>query len=266
ALGRRLAPAALTAPLAPGAPPPGPLVVPPTQAAPPAGGLPRELVPPAINAMIVPLAGGPGQSFIFSPTRGFTAGETVSVWANPLGKAPVFVGRFRADASGTVAPVSFTLPADAALGQWAIVAQGNDSERQAIGYFLLLGGPLGRIPPTPTPTPAPPTPTPTPVPPSPTPVPPNMDAAVEPERGPRGTVFFFDASGFQPGEAVQVAVIDPRGRQMGGEPVRADERGSIRSAGLFYASGPASPAGVYTMVAYGTSSNKTSRAYFTVTP
>jgi hypothetical protein len=267
ALGHRFVPAALTAPLAPNAPPPGPLAVTPAQAAPPVeDDLAYQLVPPAVNATIVPLAGGPGQAFTFSPTKGYTAGETVSVWANPLGRAPVFVGRYRADSGGSVAPISFTPPPGAALGQWAIVAEGNDSQRQAIGYFLLISGSVGRLQPTATPTPATPTAAPTAVPPTPTAVPENVDARVTPERGPAGTVFFFDARGFQPGEEVQVAVIDPRGRQSGGEPVRADERGSIRSAGLFYPTAPGAMPGTYTMVAYGRSSNKTSTAYFTVTP
>jgi hypothetical protein len=258
ALGRRLAPRELLTPLAPNAPPPGPLTVTAGQAAQPSptAGIVRELAPAAVNATIAPLAGTPGQTFILSPSNGFTAGETVSVWANPRGQTPLFVGRFRATSDGGLAPVRFTPPSSATLGEWAIVAEGNVSKRQAIGYFTLIAGPLGRNPVTPVP----PTPTPGP------PVPRNVDAGAEPASGPAGTVFFFDAFGFQAGEEVQVAVIAPDGRQTGGDPVKADERGSIRYAGLFYPTAAGAPLGLYRMVAFGKASSKTSTAYFVLTP
>ncbi|MEN9935263.1 MAG: hypothetical protein RLZZ387_1842 [Chloroflexota bacterium] len=258
ALGRRLAPPELTTPLAPNAPPPGPITVSPSQAAAPSPTAPvaRQLVAPAVNATIAPLAGNLEQSFTFAPARGYKAGETVSVWANPIGRAPVFVGRFGADREGAMAPVRFTPPPGAAVGDWAIVAEGNESKRQAIGYFRLISGALGRV----QTTPVPPTPTAGP------PVPRNVDAAAEPASGPAGTVFFFDATGFRAGEEVQVAIVAPDGRQMGTDPVKADERGSIRYAGLFYPTAPGAPLGLYRMVAYGTTSNKTSTAYFVLTP
>ena len=258
ALGRRLAPTELTAPLAPNAPPPAPLSVSPSQAAQPSptAGIARPVAAPAVNATIAPLAGSPGQTFTLSPTNGFIAGETVSVWANAKGQAPQFVGRFRATSDGGLAPVRFTPAANAALGEWAIVAEGNESRRQAVGYFTLISGAIGRNPATPVP----PTPTPGP------PVPRNVDAAAEPASGPAGTVFFFDAFGFQAGEEVQVAVIAPDGRQTGGDPVTADERGSLRYAGLFYPTAAGAPLGLYRMVAYGRASNKTSTAYFVLTP
>ncbi|MFO7169447.1 MAG: hypothetical protein DIU80_015590 [Chloroflexota bacterium] len=260
-LGRRFAPPELTAPLAPNAPPPGPLTITPEQASNEEedaddSGLVRQLVPPAVNGTMNPLAGSPGQTFAFAPTAGYNAGETVSVWANPTGGTPVFVGRFRADNEGAIAPVFFTPPASAQLGEWAIVAEGNTSKRQAIGYFLLISGPIGRI--AAAPTPPPPTPGP--------PVPANVNATVAPRSGPPGTVFFFNASGFQPGEEVQIAIIASDGQQTGAEPVKADQSGSLRYAGLFYASPRDTPLGLYRMVAYGTTSNRTSTAYFVLTP
>src|SRR5207249_2843893 len=77
----QFAPPALTPPLAPGAPPPGPITL--TPPAPPAGqpSLVRPVLPDNKNASVVPRAGQPGDTFFFD-ARGFTPGENVAVWVN----------------------------------------------------------------------------------------------------------------------------------------------------------------------------------------
>ncbi|HEU5090411.1 MAG TPA: hypothetical protein VFT99_23315, partial [Roseiflexaceae bacterium] len=98
-LGRKLAPPALTRPLAPGAPIP-PLGPTPPAATPPS--LVRPLVPEGKNALVYPRAGKAGDIFLFT-AEGFNPGENVAVWANaPDGSVLGDDGQFTADAQGTL--------------------------------------------------------------------------------------------------------------------------------------------------------------------
>ena len=246
-LGRNLAPAALTAPLPPNAPPSGPITVP----APQPPGLARPIIPESKNARVIPQAGQPGQTFVFE-ARGYQPGEKVSLWVNvPDGSVLGANSQVTADANGAIpaGPVKFTSDAKAPLGVWSIVGQGTVSGRVAIGYFRLLGSAIGRAP---QPGPG---------------VPPNLDARSDPAAGPAGTIFFFDAFGFHPGEEVQTWVVASDGRRTNADfTVTADTSGSIGYAGLYYVSQPDAPLGLYSFFAQGKTSGKVSTAYFVLTP
>ncbi len=245
-LGRQLAPRELMAPLAPNAPPPGPITITPP-APPPA--LARPIVPESKNARVVPLAGQPGQTFTFEAT-GYQPGEPVAIWMNvPDGTVLASDLRVTADAKGTIAGIEFQSDEAAPLGVWSIVAQGTESGHGAVGYFRLLGSAIGRAP---APGPG---------------VPPNVDARADPAAGPAGTIFFFDAFGFRPGEEVELTIVASDGRRFDADfTVQADQAGAIGYAGLFYATAPGDPLGLYSFIARGRSSGKTSTAYFVLTP
>jgi hypothetical protein len=242
ALGRQLAPKELTAPLPPDSPPPGPLP------APAPAGLVRPLVPTSKNAQVVPQAGQPGQTFVFEGA-GFTPKEKVSLWLN-LPDGSILSSRFQAtvNAQGFTEPVQFTSGEKSLLGVWSFVAHGLTSNREAVGYFLLVGSAIGRAP---APGPG---------------VPQNVDARVDPPSGPPGTIFFFDAFGFRPGEDVQLVITRSDGKQTAADfAVKADAGGSIRYAGIYYVTAPGYPVGLYSFSAKGKDSGKISTAYFVLT-
>jgi hypothetical protein len=266
-LGRRFAPPELTTPLAPNAPPP-PLGTPastpvappqPTATRPPTSPitgppLVRPVLPPSKNARVLPQAGQPGEAF-FLEANGFKAGESVGIWVNsPDGAIIGAQFQAQADSRGTIndAAISFGTDEDSPLGVWSFVAQGVDSGKQAIGYFLLIGGALGRAP---VPSPAQPG------------VPPNVDARSDPKAGKAGTIFFFDAFGFKAGEEVSMTIIASDGTPIdAGFTVKADDKGGIGYAGLYYVTEPYYPLGLWRFVATGKESGKISTAYFVLTP
>lgn len=252
-LGRQFAPRDLTAPLPPNAPP-SPLPTPGTPTPPPPPpppSLTRPIIPESKNARVNPQAGTPGQIFLLEAT-GYLAGETVSVWLNaPNGSVLSTDIQATADSSGAVhgSAVQFQSEAQSPIGVWSIVGQGMTSGRQAIGYFRLLGSSFGRAP---SPGPG---------------VPPNIDARSDPPAGPAGTVFFFDASGFTSGEDVQMAIIASDGRRTEADfTIKADTKGAIGFAGIYYATAPGYSLGLYSFVATGKTSRKISTAYFVLTP
>jgi len=258
-LGRRFAPPELTAPLGPNAPPPALGAPSPTPTRPPtnpAGGpsLVRPVLPPSKNARVLPQAGQPGQDFFFT-ALGFNAGEQVGIWVNsPDGAIIGATFQARADSRGTLndANLSFGTGDDSPLGVWSFVAQGVDSGKQAVGYFLLIGGALGRLP---APAAAQPG------------VPPNVDARSDPAAGKAGTIFFFDAFGFRTGEEVSMLIVASDGTEIdAGFTVKADERGGIGYAGLYFVTEPYYPLGLWRFVAKGKDSGKVSTAYFVLTP
>ncbi|MFN8502124.1 hypothetical protein [Kouleothrix sp.] len=248
-LGRQFAPKDLTPPLAPGAPPAGPITVKP--AAPSAPGLVRPLLPPSTNARVLPQAGLPGSTFTLA-AQGFQAGEKVGVWVNAPDGA-IYGASFQAtaDTAGSISGAAIGFPTDAKtpLGVWSFVAQGVDSKRVAVGYFLVIGDAIGRLPPAKPPVPA------------------NTDARAEPGAGPAGTIFFFDASGFKPGEEVAPTIVASDGTKVTvGYTVKADDKGAIGYAGLYYVTEPTSPLGLWRFEAKGKDSGKLSVAYFVLTP
>lgn len=253
-LGRKLAPANRTVPLAPGSPIPplteanSPAPVPATPS------LVRPLVPAAKSAFVYPLAGKPGDIFVFT-AEGFKAGERVAVWANaPDGSVIGIDEQFPADSNGTLDQTGLfirTFPGYP-TGLWSMVAKGLDSEHESVAYFLLVSSPLSNADA---------------LHPEQYKLPNDIDARAEPRVGPIGTVFFFDAYGFRAGEEVSIVVTAADGSTTNTiTGVMADGNGSIRYAGLYYASALTSPTGVYSMVATGRQSGKRSVAYFMVFP
>ncbi|HEX9371077.1 MAG TPA: hypothetical protein VF897_08725 [Roseiflexaceae bacterium] len=248
-LGRQIAPKELTAPLAPNAPPPGPITVAPSS--PSAPSLVRPLLPASKSGRAVPQAGQPGQVFFFD-AAGFQPGEKVGVWLNSPDGA-VIGARFQttADSRGSIASAQIAFRPDqtAPLGVWSFVGQGVTSGKQAVGYFLLIGAPIGRLP---QPGPG---------------VPANVDARAEPGAGKAGTIFFFDAWGFRPGEEVTPTVVASDGTRIdAGYTVKADDKGSIGYAGLYYVTETFFPLGLWRFEAKGKTSGKVSTAYFVLTP
>lgn len=263
-LGRQFAPASLTAPLAPGAPPPPlgvatptppptatPLLTPTPRPSPTPPPLVRPQIPASKNASVSPQAGQPGQRFAFVAS-GFQPGEEIVFWANlPNGTVQAIDERAVADGLGNVptGKIALQTVASAPTGIWSIVARGGTTQRVAIGYFLLVGSAISRGP---DPQPG---------------VPPNVDARVDPPAGPAGTIFVFGAHGFRRGEQVRIVITASDGRQTGADfPVRADASGSINYAGVYYVTVPGYPLGLYKFDAVGQESGKTSTAYFVLTP
>ncbi len=249
-LGRQLAPKELTAPLAPNAPPQGPITVKPISPSGPS--LVRPVLPPSKNARVVPQAGQPGQEFFFD-ANGFNPGEKVGVWANSPDGA-IYGAPFQAtaDSRGSITQLSFGTDESTPLGVWSFVAQGIDSGKQAVGYFLLIQGALGRAEPAPAAQPG---------------VPPNVDARADPSAGKAGTIFFFDAFGFKAGEEVSLTIVASDGTKIdAGFTVNADDQGSIGYAGLYYVTETFYPLGLWSFVAQGKTSGKVSTAYFVLTP
>lgn len=247
-LGRQFAPKDLLAPLPPGAPPAGPIAYRPNAGAP----LVRPLLPASKNAQVVPQAGLPGTIFYLG-ANGFRPGEQVGLWVNsPDGS--IYGAQFQvtADARGSItdAQISFRSSPDLPLGVWSFVGQGVDSGNQAVGYFLLIGDAIGRLP-APEPEPS---------------QPPDIDARVEPGAGRPGTIFFFDAWGFTPGEEVSPQIVAPDGTVITVDyTVKADEQGSIGYAGLYYVTEIYYPLGLWRFEAKGNSSGKLSVAHFALT-
>lgn len=251
-LGRQFAPRELTAPLAPGSPPSAPVGAAPPPVPPSnSPSLIRPVLPASKNAAVSPQAGLPGTSFAFA-AHGFKAGEKVGVWLNsPDGS--VYGARFQAtaDSSGSIdgAGIGFSSDASTPLGVWSFVGQGVESGNAAVGYFLIIGDAIGRLPP---PQPG---------------VPANVDARVEPPAGRAGTVFFFDAYGFKPGEEVTPSVVASDGTRVTvAYTVKADSKGSIGYAGLYYVTEPSHPLGLWRFEAKGKESGKLSVGYFVLTP
>ncbi|HEU4328790.1 MAG TPA: hypothetical protein VFS21_36970 [Roseiflexaceae bacterium] len=249
-LGRTLAPRALTPPLAPNTPPPA-LATYPAPAAPPS--LVRPVVPAGKNARAIPAAGPVGQTFTFEAI-GFSPDEEIAVWATaPGGEVLGYDGSVKADGRGTISAgtIGFGTDGETPTGTWAITAQGRDSGAQAIAYFVLLGSSVGRVneqPPGPG-------------------VPPNTNARAEPGGGRPGTLFFFDAFGFRPGEQVQITITASDGSRTSADfSVAADGNGSIGYAGIYFVSEPGMPLGLYTFRAVGRTGGATSTAYFVLTP
>jgi hypothetical protein len=254
-LGRTLAPPALLPPLAPSTQPPAlttynPDAVNEEEEQP---SLVRPLVPPAKSALIYPLAGKPGDIFLFT-AFGFEPNEKVAFWINaPDGSILGDDEQGQADADGTLNESGLIFQTGPAFpaGLWSIVAQGIDSEHTAVAYFLIVGSSLNNADSITKPSIA---------------LPDDIDARSEPRVGLIGTVFFFDAYGFQPQEEVMVTVTAADGTTTNTVTgVRADANGSIRYAGLYYASSLLSPLGLYNMTAVGRTSGKRSVAYFVVT-
>ena len=94
-----------------------------------------------------------------------------------------------------------------------------------------------------------------------------MDARVEPGAGPAGTIFFFDAYGFKPGEEVMPSVVASDGTRINvNYTVTADDKGGIGYAGLYYVTEPYFPLGLWRFEAKGKDSGKLSVGYFVLTP
>ena len=120
------------------------------------------------------------------------------------------------------------------------------------------GAPPGS-PPAPTPTPAP-TP-----PPAPT-LPPNVNATVDPSSGPVGTVFHYNAFGFQAGEEVSLWATGPDGEVAAADfvPV-ADGDGSLTSSQITFTALDGINPGVWALTAQGRASGKVAIGYLEIT-
>jgi hypothetical protein len=156
----------------------------------------------ATSFTVTPEIGPPGTRFLFFAS-GFAAHEQLSFWLNhPNGQAQnaVVTDFDRTDTNGN-AVWTWTAADDTARGGWQMVAHGRKSGVEAVIPFTIGD------PPAPDAT---------------------QPSNVEPRSGDPGALFRFFATGFKPGEYVDVQVHQPDGTAV--------------TAGLTV-SEPASPAG-----------------------
>ncbi len=140
-------------------------------------------------AQVVPVEGQRGTRFVFS-AGGFEAGERIDVWLNTPDGTPrdVAVQQLNgADANG-YADWEWSAPLDIQPGDWQMVAQGASSDSQQVINFRIV--PIS---------------------------PEELNTNVQPNEGRVGTRFRFMATGFAPGENIDVWLNDPRGEARGAE-------------------------------------------------
>jgi hypothetical protein len=140
-------------------------------------------------AQVVPVEGRRGTRFVFSAS-GFQAGERVDVWLNEPDGSPraADVQQLNgADANGD-ADWQWNAPLDIQPGDWQMVARGASSERQSVIGFRIV--PIS---------------------------PEELNANVQPNEGRVGTRFRFMATGFAPGENIDVWLNDPHGAVRGAD-------------------------------------------------
>jgi hypothetical protein len=203
-------------------------------------------LPPSINATAEPQRGPAGTVFTFS-ARGFQGGERIGVYITAPNQAVVGAPfQTEADGSGVSEQVTFTSPSDIAAGIYAITFEGVSSKAKAIAYFEITAAAAQPAPP-------------------PGGIPASVNAAVDPERGPRGTVFTAIARGFQGGERIGVYVTAPN-QAVIGAPFQVSADGSGVSEPVTFRSSGDLPTGIYAITFEGVSSKARSIAYFEVTP
>jgi hypothetical protein len=143
--------------------------------------------PPPPTAGVTPQQARPGTTLSFSAS-GFSGGEEIAWWANAPGVLePVArngIDELFADAQGFVR-FEWTVPANAASGQWSMVVRGVESGVQHQILFEVTGG-------TDAPTPSG-----------------GPQVTMTPQSGPPGTTFSFLASGFRRKETIQYWATGP---------------------------------------------------------
>lgn len=247
ALGRRLAPAELTAPRPPNQPPGAPA---------PGGPAPAQpAIPPSVNARVTPESGPPGTTFRFE-AQGFNPGEPVGIWLTAPDQSTVGADfQAQADSQGSIAHEQIGITTDQSFGDgiWSFNAQGVNSGKQAVGYFRISraesnlppGNPnrLGVILHDQLPT--------------------RGNAFILPLAAPAGTSFIFLAGGYTAGEQVGSWITDANGQSRAIDPaaVEVSADGTVQvvvaTTGL--------PDGVYTAVAQGVGSGVVNAAAFKLT-
>lgn len=193
---------------------------------------PAPAGPPAPGGSVTPGSGAPGTIFSFS-VSGFARSEEVGYWpTQPDGtvedarRTPV-----RADGDGRVT-LHWEAPARAQAGTWTMTFRGLESRREGRVEFTIVVAPL---PP----------------------------ASVSPLSGPPGTLFTFQASGFNPIERLDTWLERPDGTVIAGPTgVRANRSGAVS----WTWTAPANAiGGQWTMVAQGKDTRQIERISFTIT-
>jgi hypothetical protein len=178
------------------------------------------------TATLSTAAGKPGD-IVYASARGFDPNESVDVFLNNLGTAPVTT--LHAGGSGGVSLAPIRVPYGP-VGPTALLLLGRHSRGLAAIPFEMLGlYPTGSV---------------------------SSYAAVA------DTVLHFSASGFGPDEAVDVRINTPDGFAVG--QLHADSAGTVRNAGRFRI--PFSLKGRNTFVLTGEQSHTSTTVTFTVQP
>ncbi len=151
------------------------------------------------------------------------------------------------------------------------VQVGNIGQHYYDWRYKNAGRPSGPLP-TPTSTPGGPAPTPTQPPAQPTPnpsadcsnIPQSVNMRVTPNCGPGGTIFDFEAWGFQPGENVGVYLTAPD-QSVYGAPFQepADSQGRVTT--IYVESDPTFPPGIWALTMEGTVTHNRAIGYFKIT-
>ncbi|MBC8078420.1 MAG: hypothetical protein H7Y32_20250 [Chloroflexales bacterium] len=203
-------------------------------------------LPPSVNASASPQRAPAGTTFTFS-ARGFQPGENIGVYITAPNQAVVGAPfQTQADGSGVSDEVTFSSPVDIAGGIYAITFEGVSSKARAVAYFEITGAAAPPPPPAGG-------------------IPASVNAAVEPNRGPRGTEFVAIARGFQPGESIGVYVTAPN-QAVIGAPFQVGADSSGLSEPVTFRSSGDLPTGIYAITFEGVSSRVRGIAYFEVTP
>ncbi len=147
---------------------------------------------------------------------------------------------------------------------WPEFAPGERVLLSALGRQLAPPELLAPVPPDQAPIDPVPNPTPDPVPVE--PLPSNVNAQVVPDNGPPGTVFQFQADGFNAGESVGVWLTAPDQSTVGiDSQVKADDQGSIDDANVAVTTDPSFIEGIWSFNAQGVSSGNQATGYFRIT-
>ncbi|MEO6456649.1 MAG: hypothetical protein ABIO92_00020 [Chloroflexia bacterium] len=249
----------------PTAPVPGRTPTTPPPTAPPAPACTDNDVPQARNATITPRCGDIDTTFDIVVT-GFRPNENISFWFTaPNGDvvgtpAPLEVGQHNGRLEDYIDGALLELIADEfdvpLYGIWAMSYQGEDSSNLSIVWFKLVqkaGAGQG------TPTAAPPTGDPC------ANVPASNNVTVRPRNcAPAGTVFSFDATGFQPGENVGVYITLPD-QSVFGAPFQVQANGSGAAGGVSFTTARNFPPGVWAITFEGVTSRRVAVGYFKIT-
>ena len=230
---------------------------------PPAAACADNDVPQARNGSVTPRCGDIDTTFDIVIT-GFRPGEKISFWFTAPGgdtvgtPSPLEVGQhngrledFTDGEELEFISEEFNVPL---YGIWAMTYQGEDSGHIATVWFKLVQKPGAGA----TPTAGPPSGDPC------ANIPASNNVTVRPRNcAPAGTLFLFDATGFQPGENVGVYITLPD-QSVFGAPFQVQANSSGQAGGVSFSTARNFPQGVWAITFEGVTSRRVAIGYFKI--